>query len=45
LDFKLGLEKNKLCRVSFNFKISQGVHLKLQNTFTDMRLTEPRREG
>jgi hypothetical protein len=36
LDFKLELEKSRNCRISFNFKISQGIHFKIDNTFTEM---------
>jgi hypothetical protein len=35
LDFKLELEKSKLCRVALNFKISQECHLVIENLMTE----------
>jgi hypothetical protein len=36
LDFKLELEKCPTTRISFNFKISQGIQLKIDNVLTEM---------
>lgn len=35
-DFKLDTVNGRNCRISFNFKMSQGIHIKLANTFTQM---------
>ena len=45
LDFSLPLKNSTNCRVSFNLKISQGIHFKLQNTLTEMLPVTPKREG
>jgi hypothetical protein len=36
LDFKLETVKAGNCRISFNFKISQGIHIKITNPYTEM---------
>lgn len=36
LDFQLEMEKCKTARISFNFKLSQGVHLTFENLETEM---------
>lgn len=36
LDFKMELPKSPSCRVSLNFKISQGIHLTIDNLATEM---------
>ena len=33
-DFLMDLQVGKSCRVSFNCRISQGIHMKLSNTLT-----------
>jgi hypothetical protein len=35
-DFALRTIKPGNCRISFNFKISQGIHMKISNTYTEM---------
>jgi hypothetical protein len=34
LDFIMDLKGGSNCRISFNFRISQGLHFKLENTET-----------
>lgn len=36
MDFQLEMEKCKTSRISFNFKISQAVHLTFENLETEM---------
>lgn len=36
LDFKMELPKSPNCRISLNFKISQGIHLTIDNLATEM---------
>lgn len=45
LDFKLPIKDCKTCRVSFNFKMSQGITVKIQNTSTEMLPNQPKTEG
>jgi len=40
LDFKMELPKAKLCRISLDFKISQNIHLKIQNLMTELKPIE-----
>lgn len=41
IDFKIPLKGAQNSRISFNFKISQGVHLKIINTETEMLPLQP----
>jgi hypothetical protein len=42
LDFRLELPKAHNCRISLNFKISQGLHLTIDNLSTEMVPLEPK---
>lgn len=45
LDFSMELKGSKNCRISFNFRISQGLHFKLDNTETEFIPVQPKIEG
>lgn len=45
LDFIMELKGGKNCRISFNFRISQGLHFKLDNTETEFIPLQPKIQG
>lgn len=45
IDFLMELKGSSTCRINFNFRISQGLELKLENTYTEMIPIQPKVEG